>query len=108
MKGYFWQVNFKPDIRWVRLTLPNGGYIKCVFEEDIASVIQNAMQHYVRVWGIAETDPTTEKILELEIKGVTILDDADSFEARESPFKDFDEASDFVINKNSELYRRLA
>ncbi len=107
LKGHFWQVNFKPDVRRVRLTLPDGGYIKCVFEEYKAAVIQNAMQHYVRVWGIAEIDPTTEKIVELELKGVTILDDADSSEDRVSPFKDFDEASDFVINKNSELYRRL-
>ncbi len=108
LKGYLWQVNFKPDIRRVRLTLPDGGYIKCVFDENFATSIQQAMQHYVRIWGIAEIEPTTEKIIQLKVKGLTILDEQDNPKKPTSQFSTFDEVIEYVIDKNSELYRRLA
>jgi len=105
LQGYFWQVNFQAANRCVKLHLSNNRYVKCTFDETLAAKVQEAMQHDVRVWGLATIEPTTDEIRELELKGVTILDVPPEIEAIA---KTFDEAKSYILAKNFELHRRLA
>ena len=121
LKGRLMIVNFKDDSRRCRLYLDGGGYVSCVFNTEIAPRIQEAMRHYVRIWGTSKVDATTKRIGELEVQGVTILIKAeDEIDAVQDPmdvadetieYADFDELeeiSDNLLLKNFDLYRRLA
>lgn len=105
LRGYFWLVNFQKDRRNVRLHLENGKSVKCTFDEEMAQTVQEAMQHFVRVWGVAHIK--VDKIQRLEIKGVTILDQ-DPPTPPQPKYQTFEEAKDYIFEKNFELHRELA
>jgi len=105
LQGYFWQVNFQAANRCVKLHLSNNRYVKCTFDETLAAKVQEAMQHRVRVWGLAIIEPTTDEIKELELKGLTILDIPRNVKPK---YETSDELTEYILTKNAELYRRLA
>jgi len=105
LQGHFWRVNFQPDSRHVWLHLSNNSNVKCTFDDTLAAKVQEAMQHRVRVWGLAIIEPTTDEIKELELKGLTILDIPRNVKPK---YETSDELTEYILTKNAELYRRLA
>ena len=74
LEGRLLMADFKETRLRCRLHPPAGKAVLCTFDEEMADEISHALRHYVRIRGIAETDPLTGEIRSLEIRDLETLD----------------------------------
>ena len=73
VQGYLLMVDFGRENYLCNLYYEENKYIRCTFDEDAASDIENSVRQEVYAIGIATIDPVSEDIIHLRIKELTLL-----------------------------------